>query len=217
MRAALVFDFDGTLAPTEAAVHGAWEQFFRERGHALPASRWSSAIGVGEEGAPYDPWAEAERLGLGARGAVEPLVQRLLEDRLDALRPAPGALPLLEEAAQRGVPLGVASGSSASWVLRHLERLGLRRFFATVRTGDHGPAKPSPALYRLALEDLGAAPAASWAVEDSGPGVAAARAAGMRVVAVPHRLTTDHEFSGADLVVSSLLDVTLRRLGLAGP
>ncbi len=215
MRAALIFDFDGTLAPTEAAVHGAWEAFFRERGHELSVARWSTAIGGMEGGARYDPWAEAEQLGLGARSVVEPLVRRLLDDRLEGLIPAPGALALLESAAAAGLPLGVASGSSSGWVLRHLERLGLKRFFGTVRTRDHGPAKPSPALYRMALEDLGADAGSSWAIEDSGPGVAAAHAAGMRVLAVPHALTSTHQFPGAQLVVASLLEVTLLDLGLA--
>ncbi|MGQ0614834.1 MAG: HAD family hydrolase [Planctomycetaceae bacterium] len=215
MRPALIFDFDGTLAPTEAAVHAAWEAFFRERGHELSVARWSTAIGGVEGETRYDPWAEAEQLGFGARSVVEPLVRRLLDARLQGLEAAPGALALLESAAAAGLPLGVASGSSSGWVLRHLERLGLQGFFSTVRTRDHGPAKPSPALYRMALEDLGADAASSWAIEDSGPGVAAARAAGMRVLAVPHALTATHEFSGAQMVVASLQEVTLLRLGLA--
>jgi putative hydrolase of the HAD superfamily len=52
-------------------------------------------------------------------------------------------------------------------------------------------------------------PSRCVAIEDSGPGLAAARAAGMRTVVIPHTLTRRHDLSGADLRVASAADLTL--------
>jgi beta-phosphoglucomutase-like phosphatase (HAD superfamily) len=65
-----------------------------------------------------------------------------------------------------------------------LERRGWKALFAVVVTGDLGPAKPAPDLYRLALRLLGVEPAVALAVEDSPAGVEAATAAGLRTVGV---------------------------------
>jgi HAD superfamily hydrolase (TIGR01509 family) len=125
----------------------------------------------------------------------------------------PGVVELVEQADDAGVALGVASSSPRSWVEGHLDRLGLRPHFRAVRTRDDVPrAKPDPAVYRLALEALGADPARSVALEDSHHGVSAAKAAGMWAVACPNRITTGLDFSHADLVVDSLADVDLERL-----
>ena len=81
-----------------------------------------------------------------------------------------------------------------------LERLGLRDFFQVVRTRETVKNhKPAPDVYLGALEDLGVEdPAGSIAFEDSEPGVRAAKAAGLHVVAVPHHLTQHQDLSLAD-------------------
>ena len=83
------------------------------------------------------------------------------------------------------------------------------------------PAKPDPTSYRRACAELGADPWRSVAVEDSRHGVAAAVAAGLFTVAVPHRLTADLDFSQADVVAASLgglaLADVLRQARARGP
>jgi len=64
--------------------------------------------------------------------------------------------------------------------------------------------KPHPDPYLLACEDLGADPKVSFAFEDSATGVAAAKAAGMTVVAVPNRITKHHDLSAAHQILKSL-------------
>jgi beta-phosphoglucomutase-like phosphatase (HAD superfamily) len=64
--------------------------------------------------------------------------------------------------------------------------------------------KPDPEVYLLAAARLGADPGDCAAVEDAPHGIAAARAAGMRVVAVPHPLTAGLDLSAADAVVADL-------------
>src|SRR5207249_8695628 len=71
------------------------------------------------------------------------------------------------------------------------------------------PPKPAPDLYRRACAALDVAPGAALAIEDSTNGVAAAKAAGLRCLAVPNRLTAGSDFGAADLVVDSLASCPL--------
>ena len=78
--------------------------------------------------------------------------------------------------------------------MRATERLGLRALFGAIVTGDDVVRrKPAPDVYLEAARRLGADPARSIALEDSGPGIAAARAAGMKTIAIPHWLTERHD------------------------
>ena len=72
--------------------------------------------------------------------------------------------------------------------------------------------KPAPDVYLAAALELGVDPRRSIAIEDSGPGIAAARAAGMKAVAIPHWLTARHDLSGADLTVTDAGQLSLDRL-----
>jgi beta-phosphoglucomutase-like phosphatase (HAD superfamily) len=97
--------------------------------------------------------------------------------------------------------------------VRATERLGMRGLFAAIVTGDDVVRrKPAPDSYLEAARRLGVDPRRSIAIEDSGPGIAAARAAGMKTVAIPHWLTAQHDLSGADLRVAHAGQLTLARL-----
>jgi beta-phosphoglucomutase-like phosphatase (HAD superfamily) len=100
----------------------------------------------------------------------------------------------------------------------HLGRLGLYDDIGVVAAnGDPDRAKPAPLLYREAATLAGVEPAEAVAVEDSPNGVAAARAAGMQVVAFPNPITAAMDLAEADAVVDDLdglgLDGFLQVLG----
>jgi HAD superfamily hydrolase (TIGR01509 family) len=126
----------------------------------------------------------------------------------EAIRP--GVEAVLDQAGALDIPSAVASSSTAEWVEGHLERLGVLDRFARVLTRDHVEhAKPWPDLYLAAVEALGVEPSGTVAFEDSHNGCVAAKAAGLVCVIVPNDITRSQDFSGADLVVGSLADVTL--------
>jgi HAD superfamily hydrolase (TIGR01509 family) len=206
--ACVVFDFDGTILDTETTLYRAWAEVWDDHGHKLAVEDWQS--GIGTENA-FDPWAELE-LRLGS--TIDPSVrasQRLRRDELQAVIPVrPGIDRWLEVAGELGIPVGVASSSTADWVEGHLIRLGIRSHFSSVVGRSASvPAKPRPDSYLLACAELGADPSLSVAVEDSPHGVSAARAAGLFTIAVPHSLTASLDLSAADLVVDSLESVPL--------
>jgi HAD superfamily hydrolase (TIGR01509 family) len=107
-------------------------------------------------------------------------------------------------------PLGLASSSNRELIDLVLELSGLQECFqATVSSEEVPRGKPAPDVYLEAAKRLGVEPARCTAVEDSAPGIRSARAARMRVVAIPHPgYAPDEEtLAAADVVLRSLSEL----------
>lgn len=206
---AVVLDFDGTICDSEMPIYVATSAALAEMGLQLDVAGWASVVGLGE-----DDSHRALCRAVGADIDRDELDRRAqAQDRSwrDQLPPLLGVERLTAELHAAGVALGVASSSSADWVDSHLARLGLAHRFQVVATRDRvgGRSKPDPASYRFALEQLGADPARSIAIEDSAPGIAAALGAGLTVVAVPSEITRHTDLSAAHHHAASLAEVDL--------
>lgn len=213
-RPALILDFDGLMLDTEMPGYLAWREFYEREGAELTVADWLGAVGYVDG---FDPRAQLEtRTGRRYDWPVhDPLVNARARELIAAAEPLPGVVALLEAGRREGYHLGVASNSAAAWVVPGLERLGLRHFFGVVRTVDTvAQPKPQPDVYLGALDDLGVStPAGSLAFEDSEPGVRAAKAAGLYVVAVPNALTRHQDLSLADEILPSLAGFRLPAWG----
>jgi HAD superfamily hydrolase (TIGR01509 family) len=211
MLRALLFDFDGLVLDTESTEFRAWSELYERHGHRFELERWAAAIGTLEG---FDP--EQHLASLGAVIEAEELLARERRnlDLCDLEELRPGVAEVLEEAEQRGVATAIVSSSSDEWIERHLDARGLRRRFGTIvcANRDASRAKPRPDLYLEALDRLGVCADEAVAFEDSPNGIAAAKAAGIFTVAVPNEITAQLDLSRADLVVASLLDVSLDSL-----
>lgn len=208
---ALILDFDGLMVDSEMTEYLAWRETFEREGAGLTVADWLGAVGYV---AGFDPRAHLEKIlgrpldwaTLDARRLA-----RLAELHAGLDHALPGVDALLAQGERLGLALGVASNSTAGWVTAGLDRLGWRGRFQTICTRDDVPRpKPAPDVYVLALQRLGVAARAAVAFEDSQPGVTAAKAAGLYVVAVPNALTRLQDLSLADHRLESLngLDVT---------
>ena len=209
---ALVFDFDGLILDTEWTDYVSVSEAFTDHGVELPLAEWRAGVGAIDP-RHWSAWLE----DLVGRPIDRETVRAKRLARHHALvaeeRVRPGVVKLLDEAAAAGIPVGVASSSGRSWVVPHLDRLGLLpRFGAVFSRDDVERPKPAPDLYLAATAALGARPSRSIAFEDSAHGATAARAAGLRCVVAPNRMTADQDFTPADLVVSSLAEVRLADL-----
>jgi HAD superfamily hydrolase (TIGR01509 family) len=208
MTAVLVLDFDGTVLDTEWPAYRAAAELWEAHGIELTIDMWAARIGTH---ARLDPFHELqERLGR----TLDPALNEQRIARKNALTDEmplnPGVLSWLEDAERLGVRVGIASSSPSSWVERNLDRLALReRFHCLACCEDDLPAKPNPASYVHAIEQLGGDPSVSVAVEDSANGIAAAVTAGLFTVAVPHDLTAHMDLSSAHVVVESLESLSL--------
>ena len=208
----LIFDFDGLIVDTEKPGFDSWNEIYAEFGQKLTLDDWRGATGyVGG----FDPGVHLEAL-LGRKLDWQNLVLRR-DARNWELTLKQGVLPgirdLMLTAVNAGIPVGVASNSGFGWVNDGLERLGLRGLVGAVVTRDMvvNP-KPAPDVYLKTAETLQVSPACSVALEDSEPGCRAAKAAGMRAVAIPNQFSERQDLSVADLVVPSAKALSLERL-----
>ena len=208
MTRALVWDFDGTIVDTETTLFQAYAEVFDLHGHPLDRERWLSVIGSDDDWDPlHDLAALVEGLDIEATQAH----RRTRRDELiDLAGIRPGVVRWMDDAEALELPMAIASSSPIDWVEHHLDRLGLlHRFACFACCNEVIPAKPDPASYRLACETLDADPHRSIAIEDSPNGIAAAKDAGLFVIAVPHDLTRTLDLSRADVVVDSLEELSL--------
>lgn len=210
MRTGLIFDFDGLILDTETAGYQAWCEEYDRHGVAFERGVWLREIGTHRVDA-HDP-AASLRAAVGP--AVDAEAVRARRDRrflelVHAAVPRPGVVDLVASARDLDVPIAVASSSPRRWVEDHLTRVGLRDHFRVVVGRDDvgGVPKPSPRVYQHALKLLGLTRAV--ALEDSGPGLEAAVAAGLPTLVVPNEMTETSDFSAAARVVGSLTEVTV--------
>lgn len=211
MSRALIFDFDGLTLDTESATFAVWRSVYRREGVELTLPTWLQAVGhVGN----FDPHAHLEEM-TGRRhdhAALDAEIRALLERAVADLPPMPGVEALMRVGREMGWRIGVASNSDSAWVRGGLAASGLAPLVEAVCTRDDvANPKPAPDVYRAVLAALDAAPESSIAFEDSRPGVLAAKAAGLHVVAVPNTLTRHSDLSPADERLATLVDYQLEK------
>ena len=136
-------------------------------------------------------------------------------------QPMPGVTAAIALFERCGLRLAIASSSPLRLIDAVCDRLGLTRIEVRCSAMDEARGKPAPDVYLTAARRLGVAAASCLALEDSPAGIASARSAGMRCVAVPDPLlAADPRYREADLVLESLTSLdqaALRRLGVPVP
>jgi len=205
---AIVFDNDGLLLDTEQTWTRAETVLFARHGETFTAEHKRELIGTSQT----ESAAKLEQiLGLPGRGEslMDELHELVMEELLAGVPPRPGALDLLAAVRAAGIPVGLASNSSRAFVDRALSaaQLANGHFDVVLSADDVVRPKPAPDLYLAACTALGAVPERAAALEDSPPGVASARAAGMFVIAVPYFPGT--LIDGASLAAGSLGDASV--------
>jgi len=218
MIRAAIFDFDELLINLQTLHFAADRAALAARGHdydGLP-----DAIRLGGSGRRISELLAEMRAHFGIADSVDTLMQRRQEHFLAALRDAPdlpampGAVAAVKALAAAGYPLAVTSSGIREYIALVLDRLGIADRFAVVVTGaDVTHGKPHPEPYLVTAARLGLPPAACVVFEDATVGVLAAKAAGMRCIAVPNPDTLQpQDLSMADLILPSLTDFTLALL-----
>lgn len=202
---ALIFDMDGLLVDSEPLAAQAMTDFLARFGQSprpdvaakLLGRRLPEAIAIVRDAYGLAPDLEELTRVYGA--------MRLAALR-GKLRPMPGAREILAFGRQAGLRLALATSGMRDHVDVSLAEAGLDGSFDAEVTGDQVQrGKPAPDLFLLAAQKLGVSPAACVVLEDAPFGVEAAKAAGMRVIAVPNERTASLPFPVApDITVPNL-------------
>lgn len=181
---AVLLDMDGTLVDTEGFWWDAEVEVFARLGHTLDEA-WREVVVGG-------PMTRSAAFLIESTGADVTLAELTVllndgfEDRIGRSLPLmPGAARLLAELAEQEVPTALVSASHRRIIDRVLDSVGRHHFAFTVAGDEVTRTKPHPEPYLVAAAGFGADPWRCAVIEDTATGVAAAEAAGCRVVAVP--------------------------------
>jgi beta-phosphoglucomutase len=208
----VIFDMDGVLTDSEPLINAAAIAMFRERGLVVQPSDFLPFVGAGENryiGGVAEKYSFPLDLPVAKRRTYE-IYLELVPTRLKAF---PGAVELVRACRQAGLRLAVASSADEVKIVANLRQIGLppESWGAVVTGDDVGPKKPAPDIFLSAATKLGLAPAHCTVVEDAVNGVQAAKAAGMRCVAVAQTFP-ETQLRSADLVRRDIASVSLADL-----
>jgi len=210
---AVVFDLDGVLLQSEEVWDAVREDYVRERGGRYDAEVQRAMMGMS---APE--WSAYLHAEAGVPDDADTINRDVVERMLEAYRRELPLLPGAAEAVRRtaaAFPLGLASSSNREIFEAVLELAGLSGCFrATVSSEEVARGKPAPDVYLEAARRLGIEPEACAAVEDSHAGIASAKAAGMRVIAIPNNAYPPGKeaLDLADVRLASLDQLTPERI-----
>jgi len=210
MIEAVVFDLDGVLIQTEEIWDEVRGEYIVRLGGRYDEEAQRAMMGMSSK-----EWSAylAEDLGVPrtAKQANDDVVELMAASYREHLPLIDGATEAVERLAARW-PLAVASSSNRPLIDLVLGLSGLARYFhATVSSEEVPRGKPAPDVYLEACRRLDADPTRSAAIEDSHAGIGSAKAAGMRVIAIPNPAFPpgDEALANADLVLDSLPDLTV--------
>jgi HAD superfamily hydrolase (TIGR01509 family) len=207
---AVIFDLDGVIVDSEpvwervrrrvvAENGGTWLPEAQRRLMGMSTTEWSRYLSVDLQA------------GLAPEEVAAAVIDRMSEGYRDHVPLMPGAVGAVRRMAERW-PIGLASSSPPALIDAALDGAGLAGLFAaTVSAEQVTRGKPAPDVYLAVLDRLGFAPRRCAAVEDSSNGFRSAAAAGLRVIAVPHRRYPPESAAllAADVVLAGLADLTV--------
>jgi HAD superfamily hydrolase (TIGR01509 family) len=214
---AVIFDLDGVLADSEPWWNQIDATLLAEYGVTYRGEHHGNVLGVS-----YRLAVEFYRNAFHISAPVEEMMRRRGEIATDFFANRVGLFPsakeTLGELRQMKLRLAVATSSISASARPFLERTGIRSFFDIIITGEEVQrGKPHPDIYLLVADKLPTAAEVCLVIEDALAGVAAAKAANMRVAAIPDtRFVDPREYEKeADYVLGNLLEIPalVRRVG----
>jgi HAD superfamily hydrolase (TIGR01509 family) len=203
---------DGVLTDSEPLICAAAMAMFQEKGLLVQPTDFIPFVGTGEN-RYLGGVAEKHGFPLDIPTAKKRTYEIYLELVPARLQAFPGAQTLVRACQASGLKLALASSADPIKIDANLRKIGLppESWDAMVTGEDVERKKPAPDIFLAAARKLGLAPAHCVVIEDAVNGIQAAKAAGMRCVAVAHTFAAE-QLQQADLVRSSIAAVALEDL-----
>jgi beta-phosphoglucomutase family hydrolase len=180
-----IFDWDGVIINSAEHHRVSWDRLAAETGYVLPAGHFKRGFGMKNEKIIPEllQWTtnpeEIQMISLRKEEIYREVVKEM------GIEPLPGVEPWLTLLRDEGIPCVIASSTHRENITTTLEVLGLGSFFADIVSAeDVLRGKPDPEVFLTAAKQIRVNPSDGVVFEDALVGIAAAKAAGMRVVAV---------------------------------
>ncbi len=206
---AIIFDMDGVLINSEPLWMQAEIEIFKTVGLQLTlqdceATRGVRINNVVEHWYQQQPW-----INKSIEQITLEISNRLIEMIYESGEALEGLYESLNLISKLEIPMGIATSSSENIIEAVIAKLDIRKYFKAIHSADHEKfGKPHPAVYLNCAEKLNVDPMHCIAIEDSITGVIAAKAARMKVIAIPEtNAFHDNRFAIADLKLNSLLQL----------
>ncbi len=206
MIEAVIFDMDGVLVDTEEFICEAAMKYFAELGVTVKAEDFLDFVGMGEN---RYIGGVAEKYGVeieitSAKTRTYEIYDEIVRGRID---PLDGVMDFLARCKTLGLKTAVATSADRTKMEINLREMGLseQSFNACVNGLEVEKKKPHPDIFLFAAERIGVAPQNALVVEDAISGVAAAKAAGSKCLALMTSFSAE-QLGGADWICNTLAD-----------
>lgn len=206
----MIFDFDGVIIDSHDAHRDSWFLLAKELGKTLTGAQFAESFGMRNETIIPGLFGWAEE---GDTTAIQALANRKEHCyreilRRDGLAPLPGVRALLDSLDAAAIPFAIGSSTPRKNIETALSLCGLEnRFGAIAAAEDVSNGKPDPEVFVCAASRIGTPPAQCLVFEDAHVGIAAARAGGMKCIAVTTTHGRDSFGDTADRIIDSLDEV----------
>jgi len=206
----VIFDMDGLLIDSEPLWYEAMQEVFANQGVSITKELASHTTGlrtieVVHYWHRYFDWKNVSQEVL-----ADDIIDRVIGKIISTATVMPGTHEILSFFRTKGVKMGLASSSPMRLIKAALQHFKLEHYFDGLYSAEYEDyGKPHPAVYLSCAKALNASPLSCLAFEDSINGMIAAKAARMKVVAVPepHNFTNP-KYVLADLQLPGLADFT---------
>lgn len=215
---AVIFDMDGVIIDSEPIHSQSWEILLKE--YKIKPQFTSSGL-IHEVGPVGNDTYRAIMERHNLKEELEIVRRKRRQIFYDLIKTKgsliEGVLKLIKLLKKENIKLAVASNRIIESVYFIIETLGIKNFFEVIigRDSEIKP-KPAPDIFLKTASAIGVKPNECLVLEDSETGVLSAKAAGMKVIAIPNKFTNHQNFSKADKIVNSLNEVTISLLQSLG-
>jgi beta-phosphoglucomutase len=214
MIEAVILDMDGVMVDTEHIQSKAFEEILEEHG-ITPEKNEHGTVHISGMTTPETWELLKKRHGFNAN--TDELTRKKRDVVISVIKngiePMPGLIHLLDDLSSHRIHIAVATSAQPERAHLALEMLGVVSYFeAIVTAADIKNGKPAPDPYLKAAQLLGIPAEHCVVIEDAEVGVISAKAANMKVVAVPNEYTKRMNFSQADLIANSLNELNYKIL-----
>ena len=210
MIKAIIFDLDGVLSDTQHLHTKVEKKILAEHGISISEKELTRLYAGTKDGTGIRKEFEKRGLPFDLQSLLREKYKRMLTEK-STIAPVPGVIVLVDTL-HKTYPLAVASGSAIGFIKLVLRKLTIaRKFTVLVSANEVAEGKPDPAIFLLAAKKLGVDPKECLVIEDAPNGVAAAKKAGMKCIAI----TTTHaeeDLKKADKIIHSFDEFTIAML-----